>query len=245
MNPCGMWQNCSHVTLPSMHATLQPLSADLQGLRILLSNMFELSSMHKANHIPITASPCCWWSMRPPPSVYKPLPFTTLVHKSCLQTDVLYETTCGALQIKTLHPLAVTYNDQSPLENHHHAAAVRLLLQPEYRYLPVSLHELSNICMQVHTNKLHGCLCIHIKQQPSFMRCSLGVRRRQVYHARHHIIIMVSIGSHNCTCELLAQVCMQLCVTSVTDWGFAHRRRLQHALLRASASFASCVSAKC
>ena len=26
--------------------------------------------------------------------------------------------------VKTSHPLAITYNDQSPLENHHHAAAV-------------------------------------------------------------------------------------------------------------------------
>ena len=43
--------------------------------------------------------------------------------------------------VKTSHPLAITYNDQSPLENHHHAAAVRLLLfDPSCRYLPVSLH---------------------------------------------------------------------------------------------------------
>ena len=40
--------------------------------------------------------------------------------------------------IKTSHPLAITYNDQSPLEMHHHASAVRLLLHdPSCRYLPV------------------------------------------------------------------------------------------------------------
>lgn len=41
--------------------------------------------------------------------------------------------------IKTSHPLAITYNDQSPLENHHHAAAVRLLVyDPSCRYSAVS-----------------------------------------------------------------------------------------------------------
>ncbi|KAL0024765.1 hypothetical protein WJX79_003822 [Trebouxia sp. C0005] len=40
--------------------------------------------------------------------------------------------------IKSRHPLAITYNDQSPLENHHLASAVRLLLQPEYQYIPAS-----------------------------------------------------------------------------------------------------------
>lgn len=66
----------------------------------------------------------------------------------CSEADTVYVTTLYVgVQIKTLHPLAVTYNDQSPLENHHHAAAVRLLLQPEYRYLPVSGHMLSNMYM--------------------------------------------------------------------------------------------------
>ena len=57
------------------------------------------------------------------------------------------------MQIKTLHPLAVTYNDQSPLENHHHAAAVRLLLQPEYRYLPVSLRMLMYVSSHAYVQK--------------------------------------------------------------------------------------------
>ena len=39
--------------------------------------------------------------------------------------------------IKTHHPLAITYNDQSPLENHHVSAASRLLSDPELAYLPV------------------------------------------------------------------------------------------------------------
>lgn len=38
---------------------------------------------------------------------------------------------------KTQHHLAITYNDESPLENHHLAAATRLLSDPEFAYLPV------------------------------------------------------------------------------------------------------------
>ncbi|KAL0037875.1 hypothetical protein WJX79_003284 [Trebouxia sp. C0005] len=37
--------------------------------------------------------------------------------------------------IKTSHALAVRYNDQSPLENHHMSAAVQLLFQPDYSYI--------------------------------------------------------------------------------------------------------------
>ncbi|KAA6425466.1 MAG: hypothetical protein FRX49_04364, partial [Trebouxia sp. A1-2] len=40
--------------------------------------------------------------------------------------------------IKTAHPLSITYNDQSPLENHHLAAAVRHIFDPELAFLPVS-----------------------------------------------------------------------------------------------------------
>ena len=42
--------------------------------------------------------------------------------------------------IKTAHPLSITYNDQSPLENHHLAAAVRLIFDPELAFMPVSCY---------------------------------------------------------------------------------------------------------
>ncbi len=40
--------------------------------------------------------------------------------------------------IKTAHPLAITYNDQSPLENHHLAAATLENLKPQHLYTPVN-----------------------------------------------------------------------------------------------------------
>ena len=40
---------------------------------------------------------------------------------------------------KTAHPLALLYNDISPLENHHISAAASLLMQPEYGYIEVCL----------------------------------------------------------------------------------------------------------
>ena len=41
--------------------------------------------------------------------------------------------------IKTPHPLAITYSDDSPLEHHHIAAATRVYLEPDCRYFLVSL----------------------------------------------------------------------------------------------------------
>ena len=40
--------------------------------------------------------------------------------------------------IKTAHPLAITYSDNSPLEHHHIAAATRVFLEPECQYFTVS-----------------------------------------------------------------------------------------------------------
>ena len=37
--------------------------------------------------------------------------------------------------IKTAHPLAITYSDESPLEHHHIAAAARVFLNPDCRYI--------------------------------------------------------------------------------------------------------------
>ena len=63
--------------------------------------------------------------------------------------------------IKTAHPLAITYNDSSPLENHHLAASSRVLYTPEYCFPPVSLlccvKSLQAFCLWLHF------LCTHQK----------------------------------------------------------------------------------
>lgn len=54
--------------------------------------------------------------------------------------------------IKTSHDLAVTYNLQSPLENHHLAASTRVFLQRRYSFLGVCSHphvHLDVICLTV------------------------------------------------------------------------------------------------
>ena len=47
--------------------------------------------------------------------------------------------------IKTSHDLAVTYNLQSPLENHHLAASTRVFLQQRYNFLGVRLHPIHKL----------------------------------------------------------------------------------------------------
>ena len=54
---------------------------------------------------------------------------------------------CLPIQIRTCHPLAICYNDQSPLENHHLAAAVRTVLQTEHRFMSVSPQLISSNLM--------------------------------------------------------------------------------------------------
>ena len=53
--------------------------------------------------------------------------------------------------IKTSDPLALLYNDVSPMENHHVAAAFALMAQDQYAFLPktnkrVSLRNMHGYC---------------------------------------------------------------------------------------------------
>ena len=58
--------------------------------------------------------------------------------------------------IKTAHPLAITYSDQSPLEHHHVAAATRVFLEPECMYFTVRSHTPSACTSQQHhTHPVH------------------------------------------------------------------------------------------
>ena len=51
--------------------------------------------------------------------------------------------------IKTSSPLALLYNDQSPLENHHLSASTRVVYAPENRFLTVSTIPLVCIVLAV------------------------------------------------------------------------------------------------
>ena len=82
--------------------------------------------------------------------------------------------------IKSRHPLAITYNDQSPLENHHVASASRLLIQPEYQYIPVSL--CPSTCMF-----WNACIC------PSSMCCMLlHCKKRLAQHTSHQSLLCLT-----------------------------------------------------
>lgn len=66
--------------------------------------------------------------------------------------------------IKTRHPLAITYNDTSPLENHHCASASRLLFSPEYTYFPMQVCHLPSSAKA-------ACVCL-----PSLWQLCVGFR---------------------------------------------------------------------
>ena len=57
--------------------------------------------------------------------------------------------------IKTASPLAILYNDQSPLENHHCAAAARLLFDPSCQYIQVSSESVSDTLSVKHICLTH------------------------------------------------------------------------------------------
>ena len=65
-------------------------------------------------------------------------------HQSAYWSAITHDFEHGGLNndflIKTAHSLAITYNDQSPLENHHLSAAVRVLHNPANCYFPVRRH---------------------------------------------------------------------------------------------------------
>ena len=56
--------------------------------------------------------------------------------------------------IKTASPWAILYNDQSPLENHHCAAAAQLLFEPQYQYIQVRSYTVGASSMLLPTRTL-------------------------------------------------------------------------------------------
>ena len=68
--------------------------------------------------------------------------FSGSLHLASYWSAVVHDFEHGGLNndflIKTGHPIALVYNDQSPLENHHLAAAFGLYIDPSMQYMPVS-----------------------------------------------------------------------------------------------------------
>lgn len=87
--------------------------------------------------------------------------------------------------IKTFHPLAMTYNDISPLENHHLASAAMLLHQPEHMFMPVSWPP------------THACYhASHVLIGSPF----LYAFHRAALHDHHaHILVSTVTCNHLCT----------------------------------------------
>ena len=58
---------------------------------------------------------------------------------SAIVHDFEHEGLNNDFLIKTGHPLALLYNDQSPLENHHLAAAFKIWIDPHCQYMTVRM----------------------------------------------------------------------------------------------------------
>ncbi len=106
--------------------------------------------------------------------------------------------------IKTAHPLAITYNDQSPLENHHLAAAVRLMFDPDLSYLPVS-----SCCIVQAVAHCSG-FSPWGSEEPVHQQAQALLERLicQIHHNPHHCC--VPIGD-NCMLTFSHMQCASLC----------------------------------
>ena len=73
--------------------------------------------------------------------------FDELMTLACYIAATIHDYEHGGVNndflIQTRDKLAITYNDISPLENHHLAAAARLMSDPRYRFTDVSMMVLS------------------------------------------------------------------------------------------------------
>ena len=77
--------------------------------------------------------------------------------------------------IKTAHPLAITYNDISPLENHHLSAAIRLLFTSECAYIPVSLCCTCKLFEHFAVHCLSSGICTRVLLQQNGIASCLSV----------------------------------------------------------------------
>lgn len=102
--------------------------------------------------------------------------------------------------IKTAHPLAITYNDQSPLENHHLAAATLENLKPQHLYTPVNFAllccfttvSLTLTCRFMKQADVGVCQCIACIFQGTGSAC--------FWHGLHVIVLLPSESGQSKSC---------------------------------------------
>ena len=80
--------------------------------------------------------------------------FSGSLHLASYWSAVVHDFEHGGLNndflIKTVHPIALVYNDQSPLENHHLAAAFGLFIDPSMQYMTVSCNTLFSLIFTIY-----------------------------------------------------------------------------------------------
>ena len=123
-------------------------------------------------------------------------------HHSAYWSAITHDFEHGGLNndflIKTAHPLAITYNDQSPLENHHLSAAVRVLHHPDNCYHPVSCSACcpTNSLYRYNKDMTLSCLTCYV--------ASVGKTEMST--------VMFLWLNSSCTCQLIAVVFLVTCL---------------------------------
>ena len=135
--------------------------------------------------------------------------FAGSLHLASYWSAVVHDFEHGGLNndflVKTAHPIALIYNDQSPLENHHLAAAFRIWIDPQCQYMTVGTHPLRHPGMARH----HCCACVSmptaIEQLPTCRgMCTymFACFRWATVRAARHVNIQ---HKHKAACLLLPQ----------------------------------------
>ena len=106
-----------------------------------------------------TAAVVCYRTMHDPATTCQ-LQFQCLGKRSAsLALQCCTCCTAALVWCRTMHDLAITYHFQSPWENHHLAASLRLLLRPEHGFYVVR-HDITNMsicCWKSHKQAVVGC----------------------------------------------------------------------------------------
>ena len=108
--------------------------------------------------------------------------------------------------IKTAHPLAIMYNDSSPLENHHLAASSRVLYKPEYCFPPVCMLCCAELPPSWHAVLLPLC--------PVLASCMLPQSHHPLLNRSRVEMLLLSHRYHGMVYFLLCMPAAMVCSTA-------------------------------